>query len=234
MALTSQFFAAKTVTDLVSAINTFLAGEPSTLVIQSLSIAAHDLARFTGIEFRAELLYDPVGGESLLVPLTLQAFDEDQLPMLQQVVNLAIAADPDSLWYALPLLVQDSARRLDRNLALFLRNPDPAAINNIKPLSPGDRVRRVTDSDSPVTAAADQFIVADATGGPITVDLPLAAFARGKALTVIKEDAAANAVDLVASGTELINGAGTLTLSAQYETATVQSDGFNWFIVAQL
>src|SRR6056297_255720 len=132
MALQLQYFAAKTVTDLVTAVNTFIAAQPLTLLVDQFNVEAKDLARFTGIEFRVQLSYDPVGAVAIAAPLYLQAFDYDQLPLLQQEVHAALAAAPAELWVPLPLIVQDSARRLDRNLTLFWRNADPAAAASIK------------------------------------------------------------------------------------------------------
>jgi hypothetical protein len=232
MALTSQFFAAKTVTNLVTSINAFLAAEPLTTQIHTLSVVAHDLARFTGIEFRAELLYDPVGGEALATPFYLLALEEDQLPLLQQVTNAALAAAPDEMWLALPFLVQDSARRLDRNLALFLRNVDPSAINNIALPTGGDIVRQVTTADTPVLAMFGNLIVAEATGAPVGVMLPSAVVGRGQKITIIKVDATADTVDLFPMPPETINGAPGHTLPNQWDSVVLQSDGANWLITA--
>lgn len=132
MALELVYFASRTVTDLVDAVNTFIAAQPLTLLVDQFNVVAHDKARYTGIEFRVQLAYDPTGAAAIAAPLYLEAFDYDQLPLLQQEVNAAIAASPGELWVPLPLVVQDSARLLDRNLTLFWRNADPAAAANIK------------------------------------------------------------------------------------------------------
>lgn len=67
-----------------------------------------------------------------------------------------------------------------------------------------------------------------------TVTLPTAADNAGRILTVTKVDSAAGGCILDGEGSETINGATTLTLSFQYESATIECDGTGWYIVNQL
>lgn len=79
--------------------------------------------------------------------------------------------------------------------------------------------------------ATDYTILADATGGNITVTLPAAASHSGRVYNVKKTDSNANTVTLDGNASETIDGATTYALSAQYEALTIQSDGSNWHIL---
>lgn len=72
----------------------------------------------------------------------------------------------------------------------------------------------------------------DATAAPVVVNLPLAASAKYRRITVKKIDASANAVTLDGSGAETIEGAATLATTTQYKAYTVQSDGTTWWILS--
>lgn len=76
-----------------------------------------------------------------------------------------------------------------------------------------------------------QLILGDASGAAFDVDLPPAASAEGFSVRVKKVDASANAVTVVPDGAETIDGAGSYTLSSQYDVVTVVSDGTSWWIV---
>jgi len=86
------------------------------------------------------------------------------------------------------------------------------------------------------------FIIADASNGPITITIPeLSAHPasnfeindwKGLSLTVIKVDNTANTVTLDA-GSQFINSANTYTLSSQWESVTIINIGSsNWAVVA--
>lgn len=77
----------------------------------------------------------------------------------------------------------------------------------------------------------DYLILADATAGAMTVDLPPVATSIGALIVVKKTDASANAVTLDADGAETIDGAATQDLAAQYDALTVTCDGVQWWIV---
>ena len=78
---------------------------------------------------------------------------------------------------------------------------------------------------------SDYLILADATAGAVTVNLPSAASSRGAALVVKKIDASANAVTIDASGAETIDGATTQALAAQYDAVTLVCDATQWWLV---
>ena len=79
--------------------------------------------------------------------------------------------------------------------------------------------------------AADDLILADATGGAFTLTLPPAATVDGQEFTVKKVDASANAVTLDGDGSEVIDGAATKVLSAQWASARIRANGNSWYVV---
>lgn len=85
----------------------------------------------------------------------------------------------------------------------------------------------VTNAD-PIPLEADVVLV-NGPGG-LAIPLPPASGNSGKQLVVKKIDA--NAADeLVADGTETIDGESSLPLLIQWEARTLISDGSNWFII---
>jgi len=68
----------------------------------------------------------------------------------------------------------------------------------------------------------------DCTSNAITLNLPVGV--SGTQYVIKKTDATANAVTVDANGSELIDGAATQTITTQYESITIVSDGSNWFI----
>lgn len=102
-----------------------------------------------------------------------------------------------------------------------------------------DQEKRVTGLEpatASVTAAYTvpvgvDLVLVDATSAGVTVTLPAASGATKRRITVKKVDASGNAVTIDGSGTETIDGTTTHAMSTQYESATVQSDGTQWWIV---
>ena len=93
-------------------------------------------------------------------------------------------------------------------------------------------VTSIDDTDSPYTALlTDDTILADATSGVITVNLPAASGNSGKTYNIKKTDASANAITIDGNASETIDGATTATISTQYQSLTVQCDGSNWHII---
>ena len=78
-------------------------------------------------------------------------------------------------------------------------------------------------------SANGSVILADATGGPITIQLPGADRGPGP-IRVKKIDSSGNAVTVDGNASETIDGATTLSLATQYEAVTLWSDGSNWSV----
>lgn len=82
-----------------------------------------------------------------------------------------------------------------------------------------------------VAMSAGVTYLVNATGGALAPTLPPAT-TNGARVTVKKTDASANAVTITRNSSDTIDGATTLVLAAQYNVATVMSDGTNWWKVA--
>jgi hypothetical protein len=80
-------------------------------------------------------------------------------------------------------------------------------------------------------SSSDTVIIADATSNNVTITLPVASGLTGYRFYVKRKDATANTVSIVRSGSDTIDGATSQTLDAQYTSATVVSDGSNWYII---
>lgn len=74
-------------------------------------------------------------------------------------------------------------------------------------------------------------ILADATSGAITITLPDAESALDRVYYIKKTDVSANTVTIDGENAETIDGAITETLTAQFETIQIVSDGTEWFII---
>ena len=89
--------------------------------------------------------------------------------------------------------------------------------------------RSVTATGNVVSG--DYLLVCDATAGAITMALPSAALVPGRIYVFKRINSGANAVIVDPSGAETIDGAATHTLSAQWNSVTIMSDGTAWFII---
>lgn len=88
-----------------------------------------------------------------------------------------------------------------------------------------------TVSTSTTLTNSQYTIIADATAGALIETLPVAATSVGKILIVKKKDVSANTVTVKGNGAELIDGANTVVLSAQYASVTVHCDGTQWWVI---
>lgn len=89
--------------------------------------------------------------------------------------------------------------------------------------------RSVTATGNVVSG--DYLIIADATGGAITMALPPAALVPGRIYAFKRVNSGANAVVIDPNAAETIDGAATYTLSAQWNSVTIMSNGTAWFII---
>ncbi len=95
------------------------------------------------------------------------------------------------------------------------------------------RATTVTDSTySPDNNYSVYFF--DATSNSITVTLPLASSYRDKVYVFKKIDSSGNVVTINRSGSDLIDGASSWSLSAQYNAMRIVSNGTNWYIINQI
>lgn len=94
----------------------------------------------------------------------------------------------------------------------------------------------VFKSDRTVTATttltvSDDLLLADATSGAITVNLPAVASLPGREFTVKKIDSSANAVTLDGNASETIDGSTTAALASQYDSVRISNDGSEWWVL---
>lgn len=98
-------------------------------------------------------------------------------------------------------------------------------------------IRRILGRDTTVTAtttlrSTHTTILADATAGAITINLPPAAQNPTRIYVIKKIDASANAVTVDGYSTETIDGAATYVLAARWNGVIIYSDGSNWIILS--
>lgn len=89
--------------------------------------------------------------------------------------------------------------------------------------------QNVTSQSSNYTASEVDIVLADASGGSITITLPSPS--TDIDITVKKTDSSSNAVDIATPGSETIDGSSSLSITSQYTSRTITSDGSNYFIV---
>jgi hypothetical protein len=82
--------------------------------------------------------------------------------------------------------------------------------------------------------ATDFLILCNATGGAITLNLPVASASTGQILIVKKTDSSGNAVTLTPAGADVIDGASTKAISSQYGLYAVMSDGTTWNVIFKI
>jgi len=90
------------------------------------------------------------------------------------------------------------------------------------------RTIHLITSDTTIDATYDAIEV-DASGGPVTITLPLAA-ANASQFDVKKIDSSANTVTIDPNGTETIDDGATAVLTVQYENITFYSNLTEWWI----
>lgn len=77
----------------------------------------------------------------------------------------------------------------------------------------------------------DEVAIVDATSGAITITLPKVATAAGRRFYIKKIDGTGNSVTIDGDGSETIDDSTTMILGGQYNSATVFSDGTEWWIL---
>lgn len=87
-----------------------------------------------------------------------------------------------------------------------------------------------TKTTTYTVTATDSVIKADATGGAFTITLPTAVGCAGRVYTIKKVDAANNII-VDGDGSETIDGADDYTLSTQWQSIKLVSDGANWLLI---
>jgi hypothetical protein len=90
----------------------------------------------------------------------------------------------------------------------------------------------VVSKSAAYTATATDYTILCTTGSSYSITLPAASGCPGR-IYVIKKMSAANTLTIDPNGAETVDGAATLTVTTQYASYTIQSDGSNWVILAK-
>jgi len=80
-------------------------------------------------------------------------------------------------------------------------------------------------------STSSQIILADASGGAITVTLPVASHVARKEFHIKKIDTSAYSVTIAAAGSDTIDGDTSYVINYPYNSRRFYSDGSNWFII---
>lgn len=102
-------------------------------------------------------------------------------------------------------------------------------IRNNTDLTSGLRPKTVTTSYT--MNPGEELLLVDATSGAVTITLPRAQnVGTGTRRRIQKIDSSGNAVTIQRAGSDLINGATSIALDAQWDDALLESDGVSRFI----
>jgi len=101
--------------------------------------------------------------------------------------------------------------------------------NAINTLVNGQNIVVTALETSRQVTVGDGIIVVDASASAVTVTLPTAKSANQKRIAFKKIDPGANQVIIAANGSETIDGNATRTISVQYDTLEIVSDGRTWY-----
>jgi len=87
----------------------------------------------------------------------------------------------------------------------------------------------VTKQTTNYVASRYDVVLADATGGSIIVTLPEPLL--GIVVIVKRLNSGANSVIIIPNGTEKIDNGTSLTITTQYNSYTMTSDGTDWWVI---
>lgn len=89
-----------------------------------------------------------------------------------------------------------------------------------------------TKSTNYTIVGTDHTILVNASSGALTMTLPSAIGTMGQSFVIKKIDASVNPVLAATVLSQTIDGAVNVSLASRWKYITVQSDGANWFIIA--
>lgn len=125
-------------------------------------------------------------------------------------------------------------------------------ITNIVTISAGDAASWINNTSAVITWQNNSLATIDWThdtysantsvatilincaSGPLSIKLPTAVTNPGQIITVKKIDSSANSGAISTTSSQTIDGSLTYPLPSQYNSASVQSDGSNWFVTAEV
>lgn len=124
----------------------------------------------------------------------------------------------------LPVPTTDFERELIQALTDYFNNLEDGVTEARRP-----NIKNITANYT--VLVDDHTILVDATAGAVTLTLPVAVKSSRRTVSVKKTDASVNNVVLIAASGDLIDGAATSSLTTQYESITVHSDGVGWWVI---
>lgn len=171
-----------------------------------------------------------------LSPAPLQ--DLKQLPMslqlwfnqLKQFLDAGTGSIPWSSVNKTGSSLADLATR-DHNLLTTIQGGQATEYYHLTARQHNNLTALTTLSSTTTLGNTHGYVLVNAAGGAVTIDLPAAS---GRYRFHIKRiNSGANNVVIDANGSDTIEGAGTVTLTAQYQSRTIYSDGSGvWYIEA--
>lgn len=109
--------------------------------------------------------------------------------------------------------------------------PAMPSVNELQAGAAAVAVGNVTTAIDRLVIDTDCVIRGNAASAALSVVLPSAATWPGRQIIVKKIDATANAVMIAAAGGQTIDGAATLSITTQYQSYTMVSNGTGWDII---
>jgi hypothetical protein len=91
----------------------------------------------------------------------------------------------------------------------------------------------ISTSNNLTLTDAHYTVLVDASGGNRTITLPSAIGIDGRIYVVKKTDGSTNAVAIQAQSGQTIDGASSISLSAQYATVMLQAYNGNWYVISK-
>lgn len=96
--------------------------------------------------------------------------------------------------------------------------------------SPGVLTVTTLTSNTTLSTSPNQILLADTTSGIFIITLPTAVGNSGVAYTIKKVNAG-NTLTVATTSSQTIDGTTTITMTVQYSSVDIVSDGSNWFIL---
>lgn len=88
-----------------------------------------------------------------------------------------------------------------------------------------------TVTSSTALSTGNSAVFVDASNGAITITLPSAGTNAGKHFIIKKIDSSTNPVNIDGNGTETIDNYSSISITTQYESYKLMSDGGEWYII---
>ncbi len=167
------------------------------------------------------------------------------------LANTTVAAGTYGSGSLVPQIVIDAQGRITSASNVAVAGA-PTVVTNVVTISAGEAViwqnnapATITwENNTPATidwlnsifavTANNATILVNCAAEPLTTLLPGAATVSGQQYKVKKIDSSNNAATIATTSSQTIDGSLTYVLATQYKSATVQSDGSNWWVTAEV